>query len=91
MLGWLFWGLVIGSVAANVITITVKCLNKAKAKNKLKSNHISSATVRDIFKEPNVARIKLDGLDEDGNKVEIRINAEDYDLSEIKCGTVIRA
>ena len=81
MLGWLFWGLVIGSAAAAII-IAVTYLNKAKAKNELKNKNIKRATVRDIVKDPNVAHIKLDGLDEDGNKVEIQIDAEDYDSTD---------
>ena len=89
MLGWLFWGLVIGSAAVAIIYIAVTYLNKAKAKSELKNKNIKRATVRDIVKDPNVAHIKLDGLDEDGNEVEIQIDAEDYDSTEIKRGAVI--
>ncbi len=90
MLGWLILGLVIGGTAAAII-ITVSFLDKAKAKTELKNKNIKRATVRDIVKDPSVTHIKLDGLDEDGNEVEVQIDTEDYDSKEIKRGTVIYA
>jgi len=90
MLGWLIWGLVIGGAVAAIV-ITVSFLNKAKAKTELKNKNIKRATVRDIVKDPSVTHIKLDGLDEDDNEVEIQIDTEDYDSTEIKRGTVIYA
>lgn len=90
MLGWLIWGLVIGGAVAAVV-ITVSYLDKAKAKNELKNKNINRATVRDIVKDPDVTHIKLDGLDEDGNEVEIQIDTEEYDSTEIKRGAVIYA
>lgn len=90
MLGWLIWGLVIGGAVAAII-ITVSYLDKAKAENELKNKKIERATVRDIVRDSSVTHIKLDGLDEDGNEVEIQIDTEDYDSTEIKRGTIIYA
>lgn len=90
MLGWLIWGLVIGGAVATIV-ITVSFLNKAKAKTELKNKNIKRATVRNIVKDPGVTHIKLDGLDEDDNEVEIQIDTEEYDSTEIKRGTVIYA
>ncbi len=88
MLGWLLWGLIIGA-AAGAICIVVSFLNKKTAKEELRNKNIKKATVRDIVKDPGVAHIKLDGIDEDGNEVDIQIDAEEYDTSEIKRGVVI--
>jgi len=90
MLGWLIWGLVIGGAVAAII-ITVSYLDKAKAENELKNKKNECATVRDIVRDSSVTHIKLDGLDEDGNEVEIQIDTEDYDSTEIKRGTIIYA
>ena len=84
MLGWLFWGLVIGGTAVAIITIAVSYLNKAKAKNELKNKNIKRAAVRDIVKDPSVTHIKLDGLDEDGNEVAMTESVEEDNAEEIK-------
>lgn len=88
MFSLLFCSLVIGGAAIAII-ITVRYLNKVKAKIELKNKNIKRATVRNIVKDPNVIHINLNGLDKDGNEMEIQIDAEDYDSTEIKQGAVI--
>lgn len=89
MLGWLLFGLTIGGAAVAIITIAICYLDKAKAKIELKNRNIKRAIVRDIVNDPSVTHIKLDGLDEEGNEVEIQIDAVDYDSAEIKRGMCI--
>lgn len=88
MLGWLLWGLIIDA-AAGAICIVVSFLNKKRSKEELRNRNIKKATVRDIVKDPSVIHIKLDGIDEDGNEVDIQIDTQEYDSSEIKRGAVI--
>lgn len=86
MLGWLLLGALL---AAAVITISVTYLNRDIAKRKLEDHDICKAVVKDIIYSGSVAHVKMDALMTDGEEVEVDIEAEDYNSSQIYKGTVI--
>lgn len=86
MLGWLLFGALL-TVA--VISITVVYLNKDIAEQELKKQNISKGVIKDIIKSGNVTHIKLDAIKEDGNEVEVDIESEDYNSSQIYRGVII--
>lgn len=88
MLGWLLWGIIVGGAVAAIV-ITVSYLNKKNAQEELRKKNIKKATVKDIVKDPGVTHIKLDGLDEEGNSVEVQFDTSSYDSSEIRQGIVL--
>lgn len=86
MLGWLLLGALF-SVA--VISITVAYVNKEMAKHVLRNHDIHKGVVKEIVKSGSVTHIKLDAIKEDGEEVEVEIEAEDYNSSQIREGVVI--
>lgn len=86
MLGWLLLGALL---TAAVISITVYYLDKDTAKQELKSKNIQKSVVKDIVKNDNVAHVKLDAITVDGDEVEVDIQTDTYDPSEIYEGLVI--
>ena len=89
MLGWLLWGIIVGGAVAAIIIITVSFLDEKKAQEELREKNIKKATVKDIVKDSGVTHIKLDGLDDEGNTVEVQFDTDSFDSSEIRRGTVI--
>ena len=88
MLGWLLLGALL---AVAVISITVSYLNTDTAKRELRNHDIQKGVVKEIVKSGSVTHIKLDAIKEDGGEVEVDIETEDYNSSQIRKGVVIYA
>lgn len=89
MLGWILLGALFTGVAVGVIIIVAPHFDKKTAKTHLKKNKVKMAWVKDIVKSDKVVHIDLDGLDEDGNSVEIQVTTDNYDEKQIIKGIMI--
>lgn len=89
MLGLLVRLAVGALLAVAVIEIVVTYLNKDIAQNELRKHNIYKGVVKDIVNSDSVAHIKLDAINEDGEEIEIDIETEEYDSSQIYEGVVI--
>lgn len=86
MLGWLLLGALL---TAAVITIIVSYLNRDKAEDELRDHNIQKGVVKEIVKSGSITHIKMDALTDDGEEVEVDIEADDYNSSQIYRGAVI--
>lgn len=89
MLGWILLGALFTGVAVGVIVFVVPHFDKKTAKTHMKKNKVKMAWVKNIVKSDKVVHINLDGVDEDGNSVEIQVTTDDYDEKQIIKGIVI--